>query len=171
MSTSHSMYHILSRTSKCPQSNCHTLNIHCIVQRSNLCYPQQLVKKGPVTSWFPHESCWRRHRCRDQLPWSSGKIQYLLLLPVGRCRQHWRKLGKNQTQHAQHLSKTHCYELSENCYLCFWLLIYCIRVFMIFIHVPFHPGTLDDISMIARYVLKFTTMQSIKQAFSNQTKL
>ena len=33
---------------------------------------------------------------------------------------------------------------------------------------PFHPGTLDDISMIARYVLTFTTMHSIKQAFSNQ---
>ena len=46
-----------------------------------------------------------------------------------------------------------------------------VRVFMIFIHVPFHPGTLDDISMVARYVLKLTTMQSMKQAFSNQTKL
>ena len=39
---------------------------------------------------------------------------------------------------------------------------------MIFIHVPFHPGTLDDISMIARYVLKFTDMHSSKQAFSYQ---
>ena len=38
-----------------------------------------LSKHGPGTSLFPHESCWRHHRCKDQLPWSSGKIQYLLL--------------------------------------------------------------------------------------------
>ena len=121
-----------------------------------MCYPQQLVRNGPGTSWFPHESCWRHHKCKDQLPWSSGKIQYLLVLPVGRCKQQKRKLGKFK-QNMFNISVKHIDTNSQTTAIyvfdcCFY------PVFMIFIHVPFHPATLDDISICFR----ITTMHSIK---------
>ena len=160
-------HHILCITYYCvltkyPQSNCHTLNLHCTVQRSNCVIHNNSSKNGPGTSWFPHESCWRRHRCKDQLPWSSGKIQYLLLLPVGRCRQH-RKLGKFKHNMLNISGKTHWYALSENCYSCFRLLI-CSSLH------DFHSCPLSPLehSMIAGYIFKTTTMYSIKQVFSNQ---
>ena len=78
----HTVYHsqqVLTNTDN--QTVKHVIHLYSStsILRSNQCCPQQLVRNGPGTSWFPHESCWRRHRCKDQLPWSSGKIQYLLL--------------------------------------------------------------------------------------------
>ena len=45
-----------------------------------LCNPRPSIRR-PATSWFPQEPRWRHRRCKDQLPWSSGKIQYLTSAP------------------------------------------------------------------------------------------